>query len=210
MKKKTWLYESRQTITQLLAVSETEADEPEAASREDRPRSSAKSHRKPSRAEAFKLLNQKAETVDPLDVRVRFTNDGLPQEVVQELVDLCDVRRSVDGREVHVGRAVVDEIASFIDANPHLAVGVALGAAVGALTSMIPLLGSILAPLATLLGVIVGGIAGLRLDQGGRARRGVIGIAQDLITVAMKFFELLARLFRAVMPARAVLQEVPA
>lgn len=159
---------------------------------------------------ALEALEAQAKSVDPLDVRVHFTNAGLPQEAVQELVDLCSVRRRIGTRVVHIGRVVVDEIARFVEANPHLAIGVAVGAAIGALTSMIPLVGSMLAPLATLLGVIVGGVAGLRLDEGRRTRGGVLGVTQDLIVLAKKFFAFLVRLVRAAMQEQLPGDEVPA
>jgi hypothetical protein len=75
--------------------------------------------------------------------------------------------------------------------------GVALGAAVGALVNLIPFLGSLLAPLATAMGIVVGGLAGARLDRDLKVEKGSIGIAQELIILAKKFFEFLAAIFIA-------------
>lgn len=145
------------------------------------------------------ILDSKAQDVDRLDAFVHFLNQGLPQEVVLRLQDLWDKREEIAGRVVHVGRIALTEINRFIEDNPHLAIGAALGAAVAALVSFIPVLG----PLALALGITVGGLLGHRLDDGEARGPGWIGLAQELIVLARKFFELLISVFKALRPQPA-------
>jgi ElaB/YqjD/DUF883 family membrane-anchored ribosome-binding protein len=151
------------------------------------------------------ILDSKAQDLDRTDFLTRFINKDLPQEVVMRLQELWDAREEIAGRVVHVGRIALSEINKFVDANPNLAIGVALGAAVGVLTSMIPFIGPILAPLAAALSLVVFIISGKRLDDDQKTRGGLIGIGQDVILLARKFFELLASIFNALrtQPARA-------
>ena len=143
------------------------------------------------------VLEARAKEQDRLDAFVRFTNAGLPQEIIRRLEALWDAREEIGGRVVHTGRIIFMEVNRFIDENPRLALGVALGAAVGALPAMIPWIGPALAPFALAAGVLIGATAGHRLDEGVRAKHGIIRVAQDIIEVARKFFELLARIFNA-------------
>ena len=89
------------------------------------------------------------------------------------------------------------EINRFIDENPNLAIGVALGAAVGALTAMIPGIGPLLAPFTMAAAVLIGALSGQDLDNEKGANGAIGQIAQDLINLARKFFELLASIFNA-------------
>ena len=45
------------------------------------------------------------------------------------------------------------------------------------------------------IGLVVGGIAGARIDRGQQIGNGAIGIAQEIIILAEKFFKLLAAIF---------------
>jgi len=139
------------------------------------------------------ILESNAREIDRVDVLTRFTNVGLPQEVVQRLRELWDAREEITGRVVHSGRIALAEIIRFIDENPNLVIGVALGAAVTSLVSFIPVLG----PLALALGIVIGGLAGQKLDAGQKPGPGVVGITQELILLARKFFELLISVFNA-------------
>ena len=138
------------------------------------------------------ILESRAQELDRLDALTRFTNAGLPQEIVQRLQALWDAREEIGGRVVHLGKIVYMEINRFIDDNPNLALGVALGAAVGALTAMIPWVGPMLAPFAVAAGILIGAISGHELDAGIKAKYAITQIAQEFIVIARKFFELLA------------------
>ncbi|MBK6348449.1 MAG: hypothetical protein IPF50_00910 [Proteobacteria bacterium] len=143
------------------------------------------------------VLDSKAQTTDRLDSLVRFTNAGLPQELIHRLGELWDARQEMSGRVVHVGNIIFMEINRFIDENPNLAIGVALGAAVGALTAMIPGIGPLLAPFTMAAAVLIGALSGQDLDNEKGANGAIGQIAQDLINLARKFFELLASIFNA-------------
>ena len=144
----------------------------------------------------FKLavLNTNAIELDKLDTVTRLTNLGLPQEVITRIEELWEKTQELSGQVIHIGRVILAEIMKFIEKNPHLAVGVAIGLAVGALTSLIPFIGPLLAPLVTIVATVVGGVAGYRLDKGEEPRDGIIGITQELIVIAKKFFELFANI----------------
>jgi len=118
---------------------------------------------------------------------------GLPQEIITRINDLWEKTKIIGGQVVHIGKVILAEIMKFIKENPHLAVG----AAVGALTSLIPFIGPFLAPLATAITMLIGGITGYRIDQGKDQKDGVIGVTQELIMIAKKFFELFASIFNA-------------
>ena len=47
------------------------------------------------------------------------------------------------------------------------------------------------------LGAFIGGVAGARLDRNGVPGEGFFGIAQEIISVAKKFFDLLVAVFTA-------------
>lgn len=143
------------------------------------------------------VLDAKAQELDRLDVFTRFTNAGLPPEIVLRLEELWEKTKVVGEKIVHIGKIIILEIIRFIEENPNLAIGVALGASVGALVSLVPYLGPALSPLSIAIGVAFGGVAGSRLDRGQKAGKGVVGISQEVIILAKKFFELFAAIFMA-------------
>ena len=141
------------------------------------------------------VLNSNAMEFDRIDAITWLTNSGLPQEIITRLDELWEKTKIIGGQIIKIGKIIIVEIFKFIKENPHLAVGIAIGAAVGALTSMIPFFGPILAPLVTAISIVIGGIAGYRLDQGQKPSDDVIGVTQELILIARKFFELFANIF---------------
>lgn len=143
------------------------------------------------------LLDSKAQDLDRLDVFTQFTNAGLPPEIMLRMEELWEKTKIIGNKIIHVGRIIILEIMRFIEENPNLAIGVALGAAVGAIVSLIPYLGPVLAPLSTVIGAAIGGFAGARLDRGQKPGKGVVGISQEVILLAKKFFELFAAIFMA-------------
>jgi len=143
------------------------------------------------------LLNSNVMEFDRIDAIAQLTNSGLPQEIITRIYQLWEKTKIVAGQVIHVGKIILAEVMKFIKENPHLAIGVALGAAVGALTSMIPFIGPLLAPLATAISILLGGIAGYRVDQGKESKGVVIGITQELIMIAKKFFDLISNIFNA-------------
>jgi hypothetical protein len=65
------------------------------------------------------------------------------------------------------------------------------------MVGLVPWIGPLLAPTAAAIGIVIGGVAGARIDRGQKPEEGVIGVAQDLIIIAKKFFELFAAIFSA-------------
>lgn len=143
------------------------------------------------------LFNSKAQDYDRTDVFTFFTNAGLPEEIIFRLEELWSATRVVGGKLVHIGKIIILEIVRFSRINKHLAIGVAVGAAVGALVNLVPFLGPLLAPLSIAIGALLGGVAGFRIDRGKKAGHWTVELTQDIIALAVKFFELLASIFKA-------------
>jgi hypothetical protein len=143
------------------------------------------------------LLNSHAQQISRADIFARLTNEGLPPEVIYRLEDLFEATNVIGEKIVYTGKIIIMEIIRFFEANPHLAIGAALGAAVGAMVGLVPWIGPLLAPTAAAIGIVIGGVAGARIDRGQKPEEGVIGVAQDLIILAKKFFELFAAIFLA-------------
>ena len=143
------------------------------------------------------LLDGKTLAIDQTDVFARLINAGIPPEIIFRLEEFWDATRIIGKKVVHIGRIAILEIVRFIEENPNLAIGVALGAAVGSLTSMVPYIGYLLAPISVAVGAFIGGIAGARLDRGQEPGGGVVGLTQEVIMLANKFFSLLASIFIA-------------
>lgn len=146
------------------------------------------------------LLNAKTIDFDRLDLAVALTNKGLPQEIVTRLSSLSDYTRIIGGHVIQVGKIILMEVWKFVEKHPHLAIGMAVGAALGALTQLIPFIGPLIAPILTAFGAFLGALAGHRLDkreQGIQVEHGVIGIAEDLITLAKEFFQFFAAIINA-------------
>lgn len=137
------------------------------------------------------LLNSNVADLDRIDVITQFTNMDLPQEVISRIDVLWEIIKVIGDQVIHIGKLILTEIMKFIKQNQHLAIGIAIGAAIGALISIIPFIGPLLAPIAT----AIGGIAGYKLDQGENIKGGVIGVTQDVIMIAKKFFELFSSIF---------------
>jgi len=143
------------------------------------------------------MLNSAAIELDKLDTIAELTNMGLPQEVITRIEELWEKTKIVGGHVIQIGKVLLFEIMKFVRENPNLAIGVAIGAAIGALTSMIPFIGPLIAPLATAISILVGGIAGYRNDQGKTPQNNAIGITQEIISIAKKFFELFCNICNA-------------
>lgn len=147
------------------------------------------------------LWQVEANSITSSELYVLLNNLGLPHEVTIRLHELATYTKKVSNKVIQVGKILLIKIIEFIKAHPYLATGVAIGAAVGYLVNYIPFIGPILAPLATALGVVIFGIAGHRLDkrnQGQEVQNGFFGIAEDIIEVAVAFFQLLANVFNTV------------
>jgi hypothetical protein len=144
------------------------------------------------------LLNARTYDFDRLDMVVRLVNGGLPQELITRMEALWNETKYVAGEVIHVGKIIMMKIWEFVEANPNMAIGIAIGAAVGALVNMIPFFGPLLAPIVAVLSAVIGGIAGHRIDKRNKGLpvgNGIVGIAEDVITMAKEFFKLFAEIF---------------
>ena len=143
------------------------------------------------------LFNSNVLGIDRVDVFTRFTNAGVPQEIIFRLGELWEQTKVIGEKIIHIGKIILLEILKFVEKNPNLAIGVALGAAIGALVSLVPFLGHTLAPLTMTVGAVLGGAVGSRLDRNKKPANLIEDIFQEAIILAKKFFELLASVFKA-------------
>jgi hypothetical protein len=144
------------------------------------------------------LLNAEAAQMNQLDLITRFTNKGLPQEIVTRLEWLWDQTKFVAGGVIQIGKILLMKIWEWVERNPNMVIGMAIGAAIGALVGMIPFIGPFLAPIAAALGIVIGGLAGHRVDKqeaGYQLNYGKMAMVEDVITMAKEFFRLLAAIF---------------
>jgi hypothetical protein len=141
------------------------------------------------------LLNSSAANLEKRDFIVRFTNAGLPQEIVVRLDEWWDTTKIVAGEIINIGRIVIQKIWEFVAANPNMLIGAAVGAAIGALVGLVPFIGPMLAPAGMTIGAVLGGIWGFESDRENRGeiiKRGPIGVAENLVGMAQEFFKLFA------------------
>jgi hypothetical protein len=143
------------------------------------------------------MLEGEVQDLHQIDVVTKMTNQGLSQEIVTRLEELWDYTVMVGDKLVHLGKIIISKILNFVSANVHLALGVALGAAVGSLINIIPFFGQLLAPLSITVGAVIGGVAGTRLDRGQEPGDGVIGLTQEVLLLAGKFYEFFASIINA-------------
>ena len=146
------------------------------------------------------LLNASASDLQKNDFVVRFTNAGLPVEIVDRLGDLWDKTKIVGGEVINIGRILIQKIWEFVAANPNMLIGAACGAAVGALVNLIPFIGPMLAPITMAIGAVLGAGWGFTQDRANRGeviRGGPIGVVDNLVGAAKEFFKLFAGIMLA-------------
>jgi hypothetical protein len=146
------------------------------------------------------LLNAEVAEVEKIDIITQFTNRGLPQEIITRIDYLWDHTKTIAGEVIHIGKIIVIKIWEFVEANPHMAIGVVVGAAVGSLINLIPFIGHLLAPIAMTIGAIYGGVIGHRIDKrkhGIEVTGGKSSLFEDLISMAKVFFQFFAEILNA-------------
>ncbi|PWG03529.1 hypothetical protein [Sphingosinicella humi] len=140
------------------------------------------------------ILNAEAHDHRFEEIMIPLLDRGVPPEVLTRLSELWEHTKAVAGEIVAVGKIIVRAVVDFLIANPKLTIGLALGAALASLIASIPFLGPILAPLSTWMSVAYGGAVGALMDAGDYSG----AIYPAAITLASKFFELLAAIFNGV------------
>lgn len=143
------------------------------------------------------MLNSETYHLDWADMATLLYTRGARLELVTRMQELWEKTKIISGQIVHLGRILVMKIWEFIKNNANMVLGIAIGAAIGALAHLIPFVGSLLAPIAMAIGATLGALTGHRLDkiEGGETVTG--SIFEDLITLAKRFFRLLADIFLA-------------
>jgi len=104
------------------------------------------------------------------------------------------------GESVQVVLIILGKFWEFVQTNPNLAIGVAMGMALGALVGLVPLLGPLLSPILTPLFILVGAVAGYRVDrseQGELPAEGITGLLGDGLVIFKEIFQLFAGIFQA-------------
>ena len=154
------------------------------------------------------LWQADAEAMSSSDIYLWLRESGLPPEVAIRMKELINLTARIGTKTITLGKIVLVKIIAFIKRNQNLAVGMALGAAISSLVAAIPVFGQFLAPIALPLGVIIGAIAGHRIDQANGSRisgeTGLVAIAQDVIEIAREFFETFVEIIRAVANEMAI------
>ena len=142
-------------------------------------------------------LNSETLDLDWVDIATLLHARGAKLELVTRMQDLWEKTKIIAGEVVNVGRILVLKIWEFIKNNPNIVLGIAIGAAIGALVNLIPFIGPILAPIAIAIGATIFALAGHRIDkiEGGETVTG--SMFEDIITIAKRFFKLIADIFRA-------------
>ncbi|MBV5308640.1 hypothetical protein [Chromatium okenii] len=143
------------------------------------------------------ILNSQTNQLDWVDMATLLHSRGAPLELVTRMEDLWEKTKVIAGKVVNIGRVIIMKIWEFIKANPHMVIGAILGAAFGALVGLIPWIGPLLAPIAMTIGITIGMLNGHRLDKIAEGQHVQYSLIEDLITVAKRFFHLIADIFLA-------------
>ena len=143
------------------------------------------------------ILNSQTNQLDWVDMATLLHSRGAPLELVTRMEDLWEKTKVIAGKVVNIGRVIIMKIWEFIKANPNMIIGAIIGAALGALVGLIPFIGPLLAPIAMTIGITIGVLQGHRLDKIAEGQHIQYSIIEDLITVAKRFFRLIADIFLA-------------
>jgi len=144
---------------------------------------------------ALMTMESQAKQKTALDIFNEFTSMGLSQETITILKDISlKTAKDIAGKTIEIGKIIIMKIIDFIKENTKLAIGMVIGAAVASLVSFIPFIGPFLIP----LGVAIGGIAGNRLQNGSNIDSSMVDNMENIIDIAVKFFNLLKEILLAI------------
>ena len=131
------------------------------------------------------------------DIFEFFMSKNLAKEAIIYLQKLWEHTVEISGNIVFIGKIIVMKIIDFIKENPNMVFGMALGAITGALASIfvswIPVIGQALSILGIAGGILIGAIAGNRMDRAAKGEyvdNGLFAVFGDTISVAKKFLKL--------------------
>ena len=146
-----------------------------------------------------KLLNEEISVLkqNKDEVFEFFMIQNLPQQVIHYITNLWDYTKEIGGSVVAIGKIILLKIIDFIKLNPSLSFGAALGAIAGAMASFfvswIPFIGQALSVISIGGGVLIGAIAGDRMDRAANGEyvdESTMSIFGDVIVIAKKFLKL--------------------
>jgi len=140
------------------------------------------------------LINAESSKAEFDDVVIEGLKRGIPPELLTRLKEIWERTKVVAGEMIAIGKIIVMKIMEFLQANPKIAIGIAIGAAVSVLIGGIPLIGPILAPFALLISTLYGAGVGAAMQKGDYSGSPFTAA----IELANKFFELIGVIFNAV------------
>ena len=134
-----------------------------------------------------------------------FISHNLSKTAISYITRLWDYTKDVAGSVVSIGKIIVMKIINFIKENPNMAFGAALGAIAGAMAGTfvgwIPFIGQALSVLSITGGMMMGAIAGDRMDRAEKGEfvdDGLLAVFGDTISIAKKFIKLFAEIIQAI------------
>jgi len=143
-------------------------------------------------------LESEVNNFDKLDMIVKLTNLGVPQEVITRMQDLFNFTKKIGRQTIHIGKIIIKKLIDFINENPNLTIGLAVGIGLavlaGMLTSMVPIVGGalsgIISSIVATITIPLGVLRGHRLDKVMKGEYVGDSIVEDIITIAKKFWSL--------------------
>lgn len=126
-----------------------------------------------------------------------FMIRNLPRQIIHYITKLWDYTHKIGESVVAIGKIILYNIINFIKKNHNMTFGAALGAIAGAMASSfvswIPFIGQALSVMSIGGGILIGAIAGDRMDranQGEYVDESLLAIFGDTIAIAKKFIKL--------------------
>ena len=143
-------------------------------------------------------LESEVNNFDKLDMIVKLTNLGLPQEFITRMQDLFNFTKKIGRQTIHIGKIIIKKLIDFINENPNLTIGLAVGIGLavlaGMLTSMVPIVGGplsgIVSSIVATITIPLGVLRGHRLDKVMKGEYVGDSIIEDIVTIAKKFWSL--------------------
>jgi len=134
-----------------------------------------------------------------------FMIKNLPKQVIHYITKLWDYTHTIGESVIAIGKIILLKIIDFIKENPNMAFGTALGAIAGAMASSfiswIPFIGQALSVITIGAGMLIGAIAGDRMDRaenGEYVDESLMSVFGDTISVAKKFIQLFIDIIKTI------------
>ena len=132
-----------------------------------------------------------------------FMEKNVPKEIILKITEIWDYSKEIGGSLIAIGKIIIMKIIAFVQENSSMAFGMALGGIVGAFAGAfvgwIPFLGNALSSLSISIGIMIGAVAGSRMDRASKGEYiddSVMSIFTDAIAVAKTFIAFLMDIFQ--------------